>query len=85
MESYIVRIYRHAEEQPEGVSGLIEKVGEDQVQSFTSITELFAAFRQVFGSGTLKTLAAPRLICVDGKTASNSLTGNHKSCMERKE
>jgi hypothetical protein len=49
MESYIVRVYRRGEEDPNEVAGLIETVGSDDRKAFQSFAGLITAIRQALG------------------------------------
>ena len=40
--SYIVRVYRHEKDNPAGLVGIVEKVGEKQKAAFTNIEDLWS-------------------------------------------
>jgi hypothetical protein len=49
MESYIVRVYRRGEDDPDEVAGLVETVGSDDRKAFQSFSGLITAIRQALG------------------------------------
>lgn len=40
MDSYLVRIYRREEDNPEAIVGTIEEIGDKKIQSFKNLSEL---------------------------------------------
>jgi hypothetical protein len=49
MESYIVRVYRRGEDDPNEVAGLVETVGSDNRKAFRSFSGLITAIRHALG------------------------------------
>ena len=49
MESYIVRVYRRSEDNPNEVAGLVETVGSDDRKAFQSFSGLITAIRHALG------------------------------------
>lgn len=46
MESYIVRIYRRGQSDPDEVAGLVETVGADEKRAFRSFSDLMSVIRR---------------------------------------
>ena len=62
MDSYIIRVYRRNESKSgEEVAGLVEEVGTDQRQSFTTFSELETTVRQVVGKSSVEKSAVYEL------------------------
>jgi hypothetical protein len=49
MESYVVRVYRKGQSDPNEVAGLVEIVGTDERKAFQSFSGLVTAIRQALG------------------------------------
>ena len=49
MESYVVRVYRRGQSDPNEVAGLVESVGTDERRAFQSFSGLVTAIRQALG------------------------------------
>ena len=49
MDSYIVRVYRRGQSDPNEVAGLVETVGTDERKAFQSFSGLVTAIRQALG------------------------------------
>lgn len=48
MDSYIVRIYRRSQTEPDELAGLVETVGTSERSSFRSFPELTSVLRNMF-------------------------------------